>query len=151
MLFFVISCSSKHYDFARRNIGIQQPTLLITDGVYMHKYIIERENYYNFIRFFDNGRCYISHQLSGESSLDSICSFSSKGQKTYFRNKGNDLVIEKFDGGIYGYIYMFGKVDTAVYSEVLFRPKGLIGKSLDNFLKSNYMFMQIEFKNKSDW
>lgn len=108
LVFYACSTTKEHvnYKYARSKFTLQRPSLLRTDGVYLEK--TSGINYegkiikgYSFYRFYENGRCFFFEWREGIPN-DSILLTTNKkfGQRTFFRNNGNNVTIEHWGGGI---------------------------------------------------
>ncbi len=156
-LVFLWQCSptKQHDNFKLKNkaIGLQRPTLLRTDGVYVQSIETSGEGKeYRFYRFFENGRCFASRFFKGLPDHDSLKVLSKEfGERTYFINQFDKAMIESWGGSYAGYTKDNIIIDSASLSLVSFRSRGIFTSTFIMPRPAVYYFMPLEFKNSSDW
>ncbi|MDR1761654.1 MAG: hypothetical protein LBR55_04325 [Bacteroidales bacterium] len=168
VLVVVCACSSTkehtRFKFAKQEFTLQQPTLLRTDGVYLKTtsgvdYYGKSYSIYKFYRFYENGRCYISDLIRTsifETLQDSILKSTDKkrGERTFFRNKDNNVIIESWWGYQVGYGYSYATVDSTSLIINAEKPRGFLaaktdwGHFPDDF---RYEFKPLNLSDKADW
>lgn len=151
-----VNCSStkEHtsYRFSNDSFSLHQPTLLRTEGVYVHTFSVKGENNYKFIRFFKNGRCFVSKLFDGKPDSDTLSSINkSQGQRTYYKNRNNDITFESWDGGYARYTYTYARADAGSLSILSFRSRAL-GAAIQKLpAPVIYTFKEMSFDNESNW
>src|SRR5215471_6765627 len=123
------ACSStkehRKFKYAKSNFILKQPTLLRTDGVYLNVDTIKGIPYYFYMRFYENGRCYVSDLTKGKPTEDSLrITNSPKGTRTYYTVKGNDLQYEAWGGYYTGYVFVLVRIDSSKLYTVGIKPRG---------------------------
>jgi hypothetical protein len=150
------NCSSTkehtNYKLAKKPIPLQRPTLVRTDGVYVHAFNYRDIKSYRFIRFYDNGRCFVSESLDGVINSDSLASTSKTiGIKTFFRNKENNITYEDWGGSYTGYCYNYGFVTNDSLIITSFRPRGISAVVQKLPEPEIYLFRYLSTTNAADW
>ncbi|MBN9298749.1 MAG: hypothetical protein J0I41_17205 [Filimonas sp.] len=154
LIFFsliISACSStkghNNYRYGKKPQILQQPTLLRTDGVYLSEEEISGKKNYFFIRFYGNGRCYVSDMEVGNPSIDSLSTQNKRGEKTYFRNKTNEVSYEIWGGYNSGYMYIYYKLDSIGMESWGYKTRGM--SSFEKYPRpTKYAFIPINFKTK---
>lgn len=161
-IFFIVvyACSVKkehtNFKFKNREFLLQQPTLLRTDGVYLRN--TSNVNYegvtvvgYMFYRFYKNGRCYVSSWHTGIPN-DSILRSTDKisGQRTFFRNESNSILIELWGGYYSGYIYEYGTIDSTLLIINAAKSRVFWSAKL-KYSGDIYEFKMLDLSEKADW
>jgi hypothetical protein len=134
------------YSFFDDNLGINYPTQLRTDGVYIR--VTEGPNYqgitvkgYNFFRFYKNGRCFYSNGMLGNPVDNELKSTEPEnGKWALFKNDDNEIVIEIWGSHYNGFEYYNGKVDST--SLFIWPKEGGFGRK--------YEFMQMNLNDSTD-
>ncbi|MBN9300003.1 MAG: hypothetical protein J0I41_23580 [Filimonas sp.] len=157
LLLALLSCSSAkehtNYKYGKKPQILQQPTLLRTDGIYVNTYKGTNESY-RFLRFFNNGRCFASKWFDGEMIIDTFQTLNkSAGERTFYRNNGNEIIYENWDGYNARYGYNFCLVDSLSLKKYGVKSRGW--SSFEKYPESMDMrlsFIPIAFKEKkADW
>jgi len=140
------------FKFAKNIQGIQRPTLLRTDGVYIDKFKGKDTCIFNFIRFYENGRCFSSKGFIGEPDNDTFDNTKKEnGQRTYFKNKKNSVIIEVWANYYTGYCFEYGIVDSTKLIITSSRARGLFSQE-DRYPKPIiYEFKKVELTGTADW
>ncbi|MBN9300000.1 MAG: hypothetical protein J0I41_23565 [Filimonas sp.] len=159
--FFLIAlsaCSSTkehtNYKYGKKPQHLQQPTLLRTDGVYLYVFNYEGKNDgYRFLRFFENGRCFVSRWFDKMPLNDTLTTTRKiDGQRTYFRNEGNKVKYEEWGGAYVRYIYVVCTSDSTGLNEESYKSRSFISTIHKNPKIDRFRFIPINFKNKfADW
>src|SRR6266700_1054469 len=128
-VYIFIACSSTkehtNYKLANNVSIIKTPTFLRTDGVYINVFSAQGTTYYQFIRFFENGRCFISNHFTGSPGIDTLSLITKNiGQRTFYKNEGNDITFESWDGSYARYTYNYATVDILHLFLNSFRSRG---------------------------
>lgn len=161
MLFLLTSlaCSSTkehtNYKYGKNPQMLQQPTLLRTDGVYVYVFNYEGKNKsYRFLRFFENGRCFASKHFDGaEMQKNSLLKIEKKDDsRTFYRNKGNEIIYENWGGSYALYVYNFCTVDSLGLNYNGYKSRSWTSSREIYPQPNRYNFVPIDFKNKTaDW
>lgn len=164
VVFGACSSTKEHtrFKFAKSEFILQQPTLLRTDGVYLKTksgidYYGKSYSIHSFFRFYENGRCYISDLIETtifEIPQDSILKSTDKkrGQRTFFRNKGNDIIIEFWGSSDFGYGYYYATVDSTSLTINAHKGRWWIDTKYKMEFIDRYEFKPLNFSdNKTDW
>ncbi len=157
IIFYTCSSEKEHSNFryAKSKFILKHPTLLRTDGVYLRTTTGVDYNHdtfigYSFYRFYENGRCYESKWKEGLPN-DSILVATNKknGQRTFFRNNGNNITIESWGGNYVRYVYEYATVDSSSLTINAYKPRGF-GASKHS-LKEKYEFKKLNLLDKANW
>lgn len=159
IVFYACSMTREHTDFrfAKGGFLLQQPTLLKTDGVYLNNTV--GVNYegktitgYSFYRFYENGRCYVSTWQEGTPN-DSILKSTDKGigQRTFFRNEGNNVRIELWGGSYTGYIYRYATIDSNFLLINAFKSREFWTKKQKYKVDLIYEYIPLNLSEKEEW
>lgn len=117
--------------------------LLRTDGVYLHKYDVNGNSYYSFLRFYEDGKCYEVSNLKGTPSNDMLMSTKHfEGEMCYYNIKDRNLIYEHWAGGYVGYCYVYGKVKSDKIIIAKYKPRGWFSTSHD-LPPTEYIFKKL--------
>lgn len=119
LLLFVAGCTRTHYEkfrITKHMVPLQHPTLLRTDGVYVTNVSTPYNGvHFKFLRFYENGKCYISNEIKGRPSQENLCAADpARGNFSAFRLRGSDLVYEDYAPC---YVYIHLRLDSTSLSE----------------------------------
>jgi hypothetical protein len=156
LLLIFSSCSPtkehNNYKLRKRAFTLQMPTLLRTDGVYIETIKLRDSCEYHFIRFYENGRCFISTYFPGIVNDDTLkLSSKENGQRSFYRNDGNQITYEEWGGYYTGYTFVYG----VIYGEELqitsYRPRGFSTAIQSMPTRVIYKFKQVSLSGDADW
>lgn len=153
---FFSNCSTikihNDYKFRKNQFVLQQPTLLRTDGVYVKAFNKQNVNIYSFIRFYKNGRCFVSNSFNGMMNLDTLSStYNVIGERTYFRNYGDNITYEEWGGNYAGHTFVYGLVNVSSLVITSYRPRGIITTIKKLPEQQVYQFKPLSLTEVADW
>lgn len=163
ILFVGLSClgcstTKEHtkYRFRKEEFNLQIPTILRTDGVYLTKISTSDTSkyFYQFIKFYNNGRCFYSVLLDHNPTHIELKKTSlDLGERTYFRNDGNKFTIEVWANYYVGYMCNIGIADINSILIDRYKVRGLffVEKEYEDFLQKEYKFIPFGSENIADW
>ncbi len=159
-LFLCFACSSTkvHNNYRlRKNVhDLSHPTLIRTDGVYVSRMVLPNFNHvlYQYIRFYNNGRCFYSKvyvdKMPGKDTL--ILSHLDFGEQTFFKIKENNFKIEVWANNNLGYMYECGVAGQDSLLIDKYQPRGtLFKKRYELMEQKRYSFIPLEISDSAVW
>lgn len=154
VLLTACSTTKEHVNFkyAKKEFTLQRPTLLRTDGIYIRMFKMNNEDFYTFLRFFENGRCYECNHIKGLPDTDSFKHTNpTRGTRTFYRNEGNKIKYEQWGDYYSGYTFMNGIVDESGLTIISFKSRGIGSAEFKLPEPERYKFMPLDLSDKAEW
>ena len=141
-----------NFKYAKKEFTLQRPTLLHTDGIYIRMVKINNADFYTFLRFFDNGRCYECNNIKGLPVTDSLKHTNPTiGTRTFYRNEGNKIKYEQWGDYYSRYAFVNGIVDESGLTIISFKSRGIGSTEFKLPEPQRYKFMPLDLSDKADW